>query len=362
MRAAIVAASALVITIVPGCTTAEVVGQPGDDLGNGSPDSGVFDPPDDPGNPGDPGGDPSDPGGDPGDPGGDPGDPGGDPGGDSGGDPGDPGEACSYPAWSADSDYVVGDIVRFTDGNLYVTVNDNPGYDPTISTWFWDPYVCDGSDPGGGDPGGDLPAGEGFAALLSEAQFNEMFPNRNSFYTYQGLVEATASYVAFAGTGDEATRKREAAAFLANVGHETGDLVYIEEIAKADYCQPSGGCPCAEGKRYYGRGPIQLSWNYNYCSAGQALDLPLQSDPDLVARDPKVAWQTGLWFWMTQSGAGNQTAHNAMVTGAGFGETIRTINGSLECGTGHPGVQSRIDRYLRFCEIFGVDPGDNLYC
>jgi predicted chitinase len=281
----------------------------------------------------------------------------------------DPGDACSYPAWRAESDYVVGDVVRFTDGALYITVNDNPGYDPTISTWFWDPYTCDGDDPGTGDPpddpgdpGGD-PGGEGFAAIVSEADFNAMFPDRNSFYTYQGLVEATASYPAFATTGDLATRKREVAAFLANVGHETGDLVYIEEIAKADYCSSSGSCPCEPGKQYFGRGPIQISWNYNYCAAGQALDLDLRADPDLVARDATVAWQTGLWFWMTQTGAGNQTAHNAMVTGAGFGETIRTINGGLECGgTGHPGVQSRIDRYTRFCEDFGVDPGENLYC
>ncbi|HVK74375.1 MAG TPA: chitinase, partial [Kofleriaceae bacterium] len=203
----------------------------------------------------------------------------------------------------------------------------------------------------------------GFASLVSRSAFESMFPGRNPFYTYDGLVQATATYAEFAGAGDTAARKREAAAFLANVGHETGDLVYIEEIAQGEYCAPSGSCPCAPGQRYFGRGPIQLSWNYNYCAAGAALGLDLRADPGRVARDAKVAWQTGLWFWMTQSGAGSMPAHRAMVDGRGFGETIRTINGSLECNGGRPDqVNSRIERYRRFCQLLGVDPGANLGC
>jgi chitinase len=210
-----------------------------------------------------------------------------------------------------------------------------------------------------------IPVGSGFAAIVSEAAFNSMFQGRNPFYSYSGLVNATASYANFANEGDLATRKREAAAFLANVAHETGNLVYIEEINKGDYCGTdwSGRCACQTGKRYYGRGPIQLSWNYNYGAAGAALNLPLCTDPDLVARDAKVAWQTGLWFWMTQSGAGSRPGHASMVGGFGFGETIRTINGSLECNGGNPvQVQSRIDAYRKFCQMLGVDPGTNLGC
>ena len=45
------------------------------------------------------------------------------------------------------------------------------------------------------------------------------------------------------------------------------------------------------------------------------------------------------------------TPHNAMVNGAGFGETIRSINGSLECDGGNPAqVQSRVDAYQRFVQ------------
>ena len=38
-------------------------------------------------------------------------------------------------------------------------------------------------------------------------------------------------------------------------------LVYIEEISdKSAHCQASTTYPCASGKLYYGRGPLQISW------------------------------------------------------------------------------------------------------
>jgi hypothetical protein len=53
-----------------------------------------------------------------------------------------------------------------------------------------------------------------------------------------------------------------------------------------------------------------------------------------------------------------------MVGGFGFGETIRTINGSLECNGGNPAqVQSRINEYQRFLNILGTSAGPgNLGC
>ena len=49
---------------------------------------------------------------------------------------------CSYPAWAAGSNYNAGDKVVFN-GKPYVAENANPGYDPTVSTWFWDPTTCE---------------------------------------------------------------------------------------------------------------------------------------------------------------------------------------------------------------------------
>ncbi|MFG3550550.1 glycoside hydrolase family 19 protein [Streptomyces sp. NPDC047725] len=262
----------------------------------------------------------------------------------------------SYPAWKAGASYDAGDIVRHTDGKAYIAEHANPGYDPLISTWYWDPYAC--------DTGSQTPVG---TFVVTQAQFDEMFPNRNSFYTYSGLTAALAAYPGFAGTGSDTTRRQEAAAFLANVGHETGGLVHVVEQNTANYphyCDTGRpyGCPAGQAA-YYGRGPIQLSWNFNYKAAGDALGIDLLNNPWLVQNDAAVAWKTALWYWNTQSGPGTMTPHDAMVDGAGFGQTIRSINGSLECDGKNPAqVQSRVSTYQRFTRILGVQPGANLYC
>ncbi|HKN51154.1 MAG TPA: glycoside hydrolase family 19 protein [Amycolatopsis sp.] len=211
--------------------------------------------------------------------------------------------------------------------------------------------------------GGTPPGG----FVVSEAQFNQIFPGRNGFYTYAGLVAATGAYPGFTTTGSDVTRKQEAAAFLANVAHETGNLVFIVEQNTANYphyCdagQPYG-CPAGQAA-YYGRGPIQLSWNFNYKAAGDALGIDLLDNPWLVENDAAVSWKTGLWYWNTQTGPGTMTPHNAMVSGAGFGQTIRSINGSLECDGRNPAqVQSRVDAYNRIVGILGVPAGNDLYC
>ncbi len=270
------------------------------------------------------------------------------------------GGTCNYPNWVAGQWYVTGSIVRYTNGLYYIAEHDNPGYDPTISTWYWDPHNCSGNPPTTQPPGGG-----GF--VVTEAQFNQMFPGRNGFYSYSGLTEAMGSFPAFAKTGSDTIRRQEAAAFLANVHHETGGLVHIVEQNQANYphyCdwgQPYG-CPAGQSA-YYGRGPIQLSWNFNYKAAGDALGLPLLNDPWQVERVSSVSWKTALWYWMTQNGPGTMTAHNAMVNSRGFGETIRSINGSIECNGGAPAaVQNRVNRYQQFVGVLGVPAGSNLSC
>ncbi|MFA3839718.1 glycoside hydrolase family 19 protein [Streptomyces sp. NPDC055817] len=265
---------------------------------------------------------------------------------------------CAAP-WNSSSVYTGGGSASYNGHNWnakWWTQNETPG---TSDVWA-DQGACGGGDTNPGDP-----APSGF--VVSEAQFNQMFPNRNPFYTYSGLTAALSAYPGFANTGSDTVKRQEAAAFLANVSHETGGLVYIVEQNTANYphyCDSSQsyGCPAGTAA-YYGRGPIQLSWNFNYKAAGDALGIDLLHNPYLVEQDAAVAWKTGLWYWNTQSGPGTMTPHNAMVNGAGFGETIRSINGSLECNGGNPGqVQSRIDRYKAFVQILGTTPGDNLSC
>ncbi|THA36553.1 chitinase [Streptomyces sp. A1277] len=264
-------------------------------------------------------------------------------------------------AWNSSSVYTGGGSASYNGHNWtakWWTQNEKPG-----SSDVWSDKGACGSG-GGTDPGGP---GSSSGFVVSEAQFNQMFPGRSSFYTYSGLVAALDAYPGFANTGSDTVKKQEAAAFLANVSHETGGLVYIVEQNTANYphyCDSSQpyGCPAGQAA-YYGRGPIQLSWNFNYKAAGDALGIDLLGNPYLVEQNAAVAWKTGLWYWNTQNGPGTMTAHNAIVNGAGFGETIRSINGSIECNGGNPAqVQSRIDKYQAFTQILGTTPGTNLSC
>jgi Chitinase class I len=202
--------------------------------------------------------------------------------------------------------------------------------------------------------------------VVSRSEFDEAFPQRNPFYTYDDFIKAAASYPDFANTGEESIRRREAAAFLANVHHETAGLTLVEEnVARRQvYCDSGRPYGCPAGKdAYFGRGPAQLSWNYNYRAAGDSLGLDLLADPSLVERDPMLAWRTALWFWNTQVAGAAATPHDAIVRDLGFGETIRAFNGALECdGANAADVQSRVDAYLRISALLGVSPGKNLYC
>jgi chitinase len=293
------------------------------------------------------------------------------------------GGTCNFAAWAEGPTYQVGTRVSYS-GSSYEAIQlhtAHPGanWNPPSTPALWrllttcggstqpppPPSPPSGPPPLPGSPPPPPPPSGGF--VVTEAQFNQMFPSRNSFYTYAGLTASMNSFPAFARTGSDTVRRQEAAAFLANVSHETGGLVHIVEQNTANYphyCDPNQpyGCPAGQAA-YYGRGPIQLSWNFNYKAAGDALGINLLADPWRVEREAAVAWQTGLWYWMTQNGPGTMTAHNAMVNGAGFGQTIRSINGSIECNGGNPAqVQSRVAKYQQFTAILGVTPGGNLTC
>ncbi|KAG6737937.1 hypothetical protein POTOM_059469 [Populus tomentosa] len=161
----------------------------------------------------------------------------------------------------------------------------------------------------------------------------------------------------FGKIGSNDDSKREIAAFFAHVTHETGHFCYIEEIngASQDYCDETNTqYPCNPNKKYFGRGPLQLTWNYNYGAAGGANNFDGLNSPETVANDPVVSFKTALWFWMTNV--------RPVVT-QGFGATIRAINGAVECNGGNSDtVHNRIGYYADYCKQFGVAPGDNLSC
>ncbi|XP_057481723.1 endochitinase EP3-like [Actinidia eriantha] len=179
------------------------------------------------------------------------------------------------------------------------------------------------------------------------------------FYSRSVFLEAIDSYPLFGRDGSMDDSKREIAAFFAHVTHETGHFCYIEEIdgPSKDYCDESNTqYPCVSGKGYYGRGPIQLSWNFNYGPAGNSIGFDGLNNPETVATDPVVSFKTALWYWM-------KFVHSIIVSGKGFGETIRAINGALECDGGNQAaVNARVEYFNDYCNQLGVAPGDNLYC
>jgi predicted chitinase len=92
------------------------------------------------------------------------------------------------------------------------------------------------------------------------------------------------------------------AMFLAQLAHESGELRYMEEIASGEAYEGRkdlGNTEKGDGKRYKGRGPIQLTGRFNYRKAGEALGLDLETNPE-QATDPEVGCQIAAWFWKTR--------------------------------------------------------------
>jgi len=128
------------------------------------------------------------------------------------------------------------------------------------------------------------------------------------------------------------------AAFLAQLAHESAQLIYFEELASGaayEGRRDLGNTHPGDGRRYKGRGPIQLTGRNNYRAAGKALGLPLEANPKMVAT-PAVGFRTSLWFW-TSHGLSKYADSN---TQSGFDTITRRING------GYNGKADR-DQYWR---------------
>nr|AGS80329.1 chitinase protein [Actinidia chinensis] len=180
-----------------------------------------------------------------------------------------------------------------------------------------------------------------------------------TFYTRSAFLNTLSLFTAFGTIGTVDDSKREIAAFFAHASHETGSFCKIEEDggASKNYCDNKRtDYPCAPNKHYYGRGPLRLSWNYNYGAAGDFLGFNGLNNPEIVATDSLVSFKAAMWFWM-------RNVHSVMTTGQGFGATIRAINGNIECDGKRPDlVTARVNLYTNFCSQLGVAPGNNLRC
>ena len=123
------------------------------------------------------------------------------------------------------------------------------------------------------------------------------------------IISTTVDFGSFIKEGSELKRKHELAAFLANISHETGrsmpvpfggpldwGLFWNEEISyinttTVNYAEAHDNFPPVAGKSYHGRGPMQLSWNYNYGLMSGIIygtrDTLLQQ-PELIVNDGSI--------------------------------------------------------------------------
>ena len=220
-------------------------------------------------------------------------------------------------------------------------------------------------------------------ALLSKGLYEQFFPHHHPLYSYEAFIKAAASFPLFVGEGDPAQRKRELAAFFAHAAHETTNggagsaggpyawgLYYTDEQAcLTGHCSvynTGGNSPYqpAPGKSYYGRGPLQLSYAYNYGLAGAELGLPLLAKPELVSHDGVIAFRTAIWFWM-RAQKPKPSCHDVICgkwqpdaedlrlgRTAGFGMTITIINGGVECKSPNPEIKANREDRIGFYKHF----------
>jgi len=204
----------------------------------------------------------------------------------------------------------------------------------------------------------------------------------------------------FVNRSSNANNKRELAAFLANISKETtggwqlpvgggsnGDyaewgLYFVHEVG---YTSANGAGTYSDTSNtdyppnpsvgYYGRGPIQLSWNYNYGQFSKFLyNDPniLLNNPDLIQQNGVLAFKSAIWFWMMPqcpkpschqvmhelwSAEPGDYSQNTMYK-KGFAHTNNIINGGLECRTTSSAaftekVVLRSELYKYYLDIMG---------
>ena len=116
------------------------------------------------------------------------------------------------------------------------------------------------------------------------------------------------------------------AAFLAQIGHESGHLVYVREIWGPTAQQLGyqgrtdlGNTQPGDGFLFRGRGLIQVTGRANYAAMGQALGLPLLAHPELLEQPANAAMSAGQ-FWSSRG-------LNALADASDFLTITRRING-----------------------------------
>lgn len=172
---------------------------------------------------------------------------------------------------------------------------------------------------------------------MSPVELLRMMPNAGSRAALYApfITEAMTEF----GIGSPSRQ----AAFLAQVCHESGSLRYTEEIASGEAYEGRadlGNTEPGDGKRYKGRGLLQITGRANYKAAGDALNIDFVDAPHLLS-GVSPACRASAWWWR-EHGC-NELADRDL-----FGKLTKTING------GFTGLDDRIQHWLRARRVLGI--------
>lgn len=150
------------------------------------------------------------------------------------------------------------------------------------------------------------------------------------------------------------TTPERIAAFMAQIGHESGDLKWTAEIwgptpqqrryePPSDLAKRLGNTQPGDGERYKGRGLIMITGRSNYAQVSKALNEDFITQPRLLERPSMAVW-SACWWWSSR----DLNQHADKNTEASFKQITRIINGGLT------GWDDRLARWQRCKNIFVV--------
>jgi putative chitinase len=122
----------------------------------------------------------------------------------------------------------------------------------------------------------------------------------------------------------EINTEKRVEAFLAQIAWESGQLKYTHEIASGEAYEGRadlGNTQPGDGKKYKGRGPIEITGKVNYIACMMALGINCVHHPELL-EDPLNGCRASAWFWKSHG-------LNELADAGNFEKITRRINGGL---------------------------------
>ena len=173
---------------------------------------------------------------------------------------------------------------------------------------------------------------------ITQQQLLQILPNAGPVAgVFVPVLNAAMGHYQIVGT-------KRVAAFIAQIGHESGQLKYVKEIwgptaaqAKYEGRKDLGNTVAGDGSKYRGRGLIQITGRANYMACGEGLGLDLIKQPELLEK-PQHACMSAAWFWATK---GLSTLADA----SQFDKITQRING------GQNGAADRQALYARALKV-----------